>query len=465
MSNLSQKHKDVNDVDEFDAIRVHMDDKVEESREIGDSSKEKVLEEGECVDELIHRDTKDFDKNLQKLDRIMEKLKEAQSKVDADPFNLAKRENAVNLGNEYSQAAEDELKLLHQKAKIRWLEEGDRNTSYFHNILEARKYKSRIESICCEDGKRVEGSLINDQFVQHFQTFLRSSFHVTPLSSMGDISLLKLTETEATEMIKNVSDKEIKEALFDIDSSKAAGLDGEGILWEWEILGEINATLISLVPKFDTPNKRSQTRRSYFSLSFHTCNGGFNMIMVKHINEDGKFKYYHGCKEIKLTHMCFADDLMVLCNGDTDSLQVVKKTWDEFSSVSSLFPNLNKSTIFFGSLNERMKEDMLKILPFKCGNLPMRYVGVPLLAKRLGVKDCQCLIKRKAKVAWKIMCRPKEQGGLGFKPLQKWNAVLLISQLWKLIDKRESLWVKWVNTVKLKGKSIWEAECTNNDSH
>ncbi|GJR91054.1 RNA-directed DNA polymerase, eukaryota, reverse transcriptase zinc-binding domain protein [Tanacetum coccineum] len=115
----------------------------------------------------------------------------------------------------------------------------------------------------------------------------------------------------------------------------------------------------------------------------------FNMIMVKNINKDGKFKYHHGCKEIKLTHMCFADDLMVLYNGDTDLLQVVKKTLDEFSSVSGLFPNLSKSTIFFGSLNEKVKEDMLKILPFKCGKLPMRYLGVPLLAKRLRVKDCQ----------------------------------------------------------------------------
>ncbi|GJR91055.1 RNA-directed DNA polymerase, eukaryota, reverse transcriptase zinc-binding domain protein [Tanacetum coccineum] len=163
---------------------------------------------------------------FEKVNILKEKLKEAQSEVDADPFNFAKRENAVNLGNEYSKSAEDELKLVHQKAKIRWLEEGDRNTSYFHNILKARKHKSRIESIYCEDGRRVEGSLVNDQFVKHFQTFLGSSFPVIPLSLMGDMALLKLTENEATNMIKDISDKEIKEALFDIDSSKAAGLDG-----------------------------------------------------------------------------------------------------------------------------------------------------------------------------------------------------------------------------------------------
>ncbi|GKG31331.1 RNA-directed DNA polymerase, eukaryota, reverse transcriptase zinc-binding domain protein [Tanacetum coccineum] len=99
------------------------------------------------------------------------------------------------------------------------------------------------------------------------------------------------------------------------------------------------------------------------------------MLMMKNIRESGQFKYHYGCKENKLTHMCFADDLMVLCNGDTRSLEVVKKTLNDFSSVSGLFPNLSKSTIFFGSINGKLKEDLLQILPFKYGKLPMKYLG------------------------------------------------------------------------------------------
>ncbi|GJU25434.1 RNA-directed DNA polymerase, eukaryota, reverse transcriptase zinc-binding domain protein [Tanacetum coccineum] len=99
------------------------------------------------------------------------------------------------------------------------------------------------------------------------------------------------------------------------------------------------------------------------------------------------------CMELKLTHICFADDLMVSCNGDVDSLKVVKRALDDFSSVSWLHSNLGKSTIFFGSINERDKGDLLQILPFKCGKLRMKYLGVSLLAKRLGVKDCKILIE------------------------------------------------------------------------
>nr|GEZ13303.1 ATPase, F1/V1/A1 complex, alpha/beta subunit, zinc knuckle CX2CX4HX4C [Tanacetum cinerariifolium] len=113
--------------------------------------------------------------------------------------SLVYASSSVNLVNEYIIVAKDELKLLHQKAKLQWLKECDKNSTYFHNILKARKNKNRIESICCEDGSRVE---------------------------VGDIVKLELSLAEALDMIKDVSDNEIKETLFDIDSSKDAGPDG-----------------------------------------------------------------------------------------------------------------------------------------------------------------------------------------------------------------------------------------------
>nr|GFB45107.1 RNA-directed DNA polymerase, eukaryota, reverse transcriptase zinc-binding domain protein [Tanacetum cinerariifolium] len=84
----------------------------------------------------------------------------------------------------------------------------------------------------------------------------------------------------------------------------------------------------------------------------------FNMIMVKNIKKTSQFRYHYGCNELKLTYLYFSDDLMVLCNGDVESLKVVKKSLNEFSKVSGLHPNLSKSTIFFGSIPEQYKAEI-----------------------------------------------------------------------------------------------------------
>nr|GEW87147.1 RNA-directed DNA polymerase, eukaryota, reverse transcriptase zinc-binding domain protein [Tanacetum cinerariifolium] len=102
----------------------------------------------------------------------------------------------------YGQAhAEDEIKLLHQKMKIKWLSEGDRNTAYFHKVLKARKHKCTMESICGEDGQRFQGNDVPEKFVKHFNKFLGVTVLVSPLSPLGNTVNLKLSQVEAKNMI------------------------------------------------------------------------------------------------------------------------------------------------------------------------------------------------------------------------------------------------------------------------
>ncbi|GKC19715.1 hypothetical protein Tco_1021865 [Tanacetum coccineum] len=93
----------------------------------------------------------------------------------------------------------------------------------------------------------------------------------------------------------------------------------------------------------------------------------FSLIMEKNIEESNGFGYHFGCKELKLSHICFVDDLLALYKGNRDSIEVIKKSQEEFNKVSGRVPNLSKSIIFFGSINERDKSDPLQVLPFKCG--------------------------------------------------------------------------------------------------
>ncbi|GJS26786.1 RNA-directed DNA polymerase, eukaryota, reverse transcriptase zinc-binding domain protein [Tanacetum coccineum] len=467
---------------------------------------------------------------FEKANNLKESLQVAQEEVNKDPFNVDKKRKAISILEEYTEVSNDELKLLHQKAKIDWLREGDKNTAYFHNILKARKHKNKVESICDDSKTRFWGNEVAIQIVKHFQNFLGASDQVVPMNQLGIKAHMKLNTEDAEAIIMEVTDKEIREAMFDIDSSKASGPDGG------KLLKEVNATLVALVPKVETPNKISDFRpisccnvlykciskiltnrmknglskvgiieskglKASFSICINDEVCGYlknrrglrqvdpmspylftlvmevlNMIMIKNIEEDTKFKYHYGCKDLKLTHLCFADDILMLCNGDADSLKVIKKSLDVFSKVSGLFPNHSKSTIFFGSILESKKQELLDVMQFKCGKLPMKYLGVPFLAKRLRVNDCKSLIET---VERRINCWRNimlsyagriQLTALVLASMQTyWASVYMlpnsvVMDLEKLFRRKEFVWVKWVNTIKLKNQSIWEVDVSGNDS-
>nr|GEU83373.1 RNA-directed DNA polymerase, eukaryota, reverse transcriptase zinc-binding domain protein [Tanacetum cinerariifolium] len=73
----------------------------------------------------------------------------------------------------------------------------------------------------------------------------------------------------------------------------------------------------------------------------------FTLLMMKNVKGNSKFKYRRDCKEVKLTNLCFADDLLVVWHGDVDSVRSVKDTMMEFSAISGLMPNMEeKNTLW-----------------------------------------------------------------------------------------------------------------------
>ncbi|XP_042003863.1 uncharacterized protein LOC121752841 [Salvia splendens] len=51
-----------------------------------------------------------------------------------------------------------------------------------------------------------------------------------------------------------------------------------------------------------------------------------------------------------------------------------------------------------------------------------------------------------SKVAWKDVCLPREEGGLGLRDLDSWNTALHVKILWNIFAKKDTLWIQWVHT-------------------
>nr|GFA65227.1 reverse transcriptase domain, reverse transcriptase zinc-binding domain protein [Tanacetum cinerariifolium] len=76
---------------------------------------------------------------------------------------------------------------------------------------------------------------------------------------------------------------------------------------------------------------------------------------------------------------------------------------------------------------------------------------------------CQGDMKRcKVKVSCNDVCLPKYEGGLGIRKLETFNNALMSSHIWKLINHKESMWVKWIHAYKLKHSSFWDVPLVSN---
>nr|GEV46925.1 zinc finger, CCHC-type [Tanacetum cinerariifolium] len=107
-----------------------------------------------------NKETKKVQKTL-----LKKQYENITGSFDKSPFDKDLKEKAARLFHECNIATEDQL-----RAKIKWLTEGDRNTSFFHSTLKAREHKKRVETVCVEDGARYVGDKVARKFVDHFQS-------------------------------------------------------------------------------------------------------------------------------------------------------------------------------------------------------------------------------------------------------------------------------------------------------
>ncbi|GJS98274.1 RNA-directed DNA polymerase, eukaryota, reverse transcriptase zinc-binding domain protein [Tanacetum coccineum] len=247
-------------------------------------------------------------------------------------------------------------------------------------------------SVCNEKGERFEGSLVAEQFVNHFQKFLG------PNEKRTDINTHNLFTTKISPGHDGYTS-----AFFRVLLERIYMSGNQGVFYFWQAIRWIMTCVSSTTFTIGINGERYGYFKSGRGLRkgdpispylFTLIMEVFSLMLARKVKEKKKFKFHKGCKEMKLTHLLFADDLLVLCHGDVNSVIVIKEALLEFSNSSGLKPNMEKSVVFFGSVKEVIKQRILQILPFKVGKLPVKYLGIPLLAKKIGINDCKQLVEK-----------------------------------------------------------------------
>lgn len=120
----------------------------------------------------------------------------------------------------------------------------------------------------------------------------------------------------------------------------------------------------------------------------------FSRLMENGTRARLDFKFHHRCSKLNLSHLCFADDLLIFSEANLVLTSIIKQALKDFEQLSSLKANPSKSSFVCSSVSDRMKALLLEDLQMKEGSLPIRYLGVPLISSKLSDADCRLLIDR-----------------------------------------------------------------------
>ena len=108
-------------------------------------------------------------------------------------------------------------------------------------------------------------------------------------------------------------------------------------------------------------------------------------LMLNQAAQEMKFNYHLNCQASKLTHLSFADDLLIFIDGSLRSVQAVLQVLREFELRSGLAVSVQKSSFFASGLSTHETDLIQFSTGMPMGTLPVRYLGVPLCSKKLSL--------------------------------------------------------------------------------
>ena len=106
---------------------------------------------------------------------------------------------------------------------------------------------------------------------------------------------------------------------------------------------------------------------------------------MQSLKEDVNFQFHPNCAVVQLSHLSFANDIMLLSRGDVPSVSTIFAKLQHFYSVSGLSISSSKSSIYSTGIRLDVLSDIQQLTGFSMGIFPFRYLGVPLLSSRLNV--------------------------------------------------------------------------------
>ncbi|XP_038716583.1 uncharacterized protein LOC120009920 [Tripterygium wilfordii] len=326
-----------------------------------------------------------------------------------------------------------------QKLKSTFLKECDKGSSFFHALRSHRHRKNFIPAILCDNGTLATSvQQVGGEFVKYYQSLLGTAKVISPLDEDVVYSGPCLDDSSQAPLLATVTNTDIKMLC---SSWSIVGEDLCAAIKDFftsrDLLKQVNNVVIALIPKSANVvavvdfrpisycnviykviakvlvDRLSIALKSIISPSQNAFLGGRNMIdninlvfpvhLVMKCVETTSFSmvvngevfgFFHGtrgvrfnfhpkCSPQRISHLAFADDILLVSRGDSLSVHFLYEQLLTFGRISGLGINDEKSTIYFGGVCDNTNSLILQEIGFREGVFPLKYLGVPLSPHRL----------------------------------------------------------------------------------
>ncbi|XP_060183587.1 uncharacterized protein LOC132613540 [Lycium barbarum] len=293
--------------------------------------------------------------------------------------------------------------------------------SYIEEKWKIRSSRNSITSIYDTTGNKLtDPKLVEAEFISFFSNLMASMAEELPCPNSEIIKRGPcLSHQQKCTLIQTVTEMEIFNAVRDMPSDKAPGVDGypvefftqnwdlvkhdvvqavkEFFLSEWimECISKVSYSLVihgGLTKPFQ--GKRGIRQGDPMSPYLFVIAMEYLQRELNVLADNKQFQFHPRCKKLKVMHICFANDLLMFCKAELNSIKLLQEAFLRFSVVSGLQANTEKSSIYMSGVNDQLKQEILTHLGYCEGTLPFKYLGVPLSSKKLTMAECMPLVEK-----------------------------------------------------------------------
>uniref|UniRef100_A0A2N9FAP0 Reverse transcriptase domain-containing protein n=1 Tax=Fagus sylvatica TaxID=28930 RepID=A0A2N9FAP0_FAGSY len=354
---------------------------------------------------------------------ISQKILLTRQKLESVQLRLLQKNSEVGLRtleqeclHEFSAAQKAEESFLKQKSHNKWLNLGDQNSRFFHFQVKARQARNAIKCLMDSEGNsdkapgpdgftacffKKSWPIVGSDVCKAVQSFFQSG------------ALLKEVNSTIITLVPKVPNPS---SITEYRPIACWRVISENILLAQELVKGYhkNKGKARCAIKVDLKKAYDSVEWNFILMSLLAvgCPAQF-VTWVRECITTPRFSialngslvgYFKGEKGLRqgdpLSPYLFVLAMEVFTKllhnkvADIPSIKLIKEGLEEFRMLSGLSVNQSKSEVFCANVPSDLQAQILSILQFRAGKLPVRYLGMPLISGKLSYDDCVPLIEK-----------------------------------------------------------------------